>query len=113
MAIADRTGRPVTLPFTVREITAWLHPDGWTNRRRDWRKLPVALRALGDLRVPLPIVGPNGHESVGLVALVSVPVVPTDWQDGKAPVYLDVRVPPEEGTDQILAKIHPKDSDQN
>ena len=95
VAVRDRTGRPVTLPFTVREIAAWLHPDGWTNRRRDWAKLPAALRALGDLRVPLPIVGPDGRETTGMVALVAAPVVPADWRNGNAPVYLDVRVPPE------------------
>ena len=95
VAVRDRTGRPVTLPFRVRDVAAWLHPDGWRNRWRDWKRLPAALDSLGSLRVPLPVVGPAGRETTGMVALVSAPVVPRDWRDGNAPVYLDVRIPPE------------------
>ena len=51
--VEDRNGVGVPLPFKLEDVGGWLHPDGWTNRRRDWERLPAALNRLGSLRVPI------------------------------------------------------------
>ena len=92
--IGKRNGRPVMLTFPVRDVAAWLHPDGWRNRRRDWDRLPAALAGLGSLRVPIEVLATAaGDREFRPVALVSCPAVPAAWRDGAALVSFDVRVP--------------------
>ena len=95
--VMQRTGRPVSLTFPVREVAAWLHPGGWSNRRRDWCRLPKALAVLGTLRVPIEVLATvNGEErEFRPVALVSCPDPPPEWRGGDARVTFDVRVPAE------------------
>ena len=93
--VTQRTGRPVSLTFPVAEVVAWLHPEGWSNRRRDWHRLPEALAVLGTLRVPIEVLATvNGEErEFRPVALVSCPDHPPEWRGGDARVTFDVRVP--------------------
>ena len=55
--IDDRDGDWHRLPLPLADVIKWLHPDGWANRRRDWEKLPAALRAMSGLYIPMPGVG--------------------------------------------------------
>lgn len=70
LAVAERDGEWRTLRFPhLREheadwpipgtpsIEAWLHPNGWSNRRRDWEKLPAALRKMQELLGFIPVAG--------------------------------------------------------
>ena len=92
--IEKRNGQPVALTFPVRDVAAWLHPDGWRNRRRDWDRLPAALAGLGSLRVPIEVLATAaGDREFRPVALVSCPALPSEWRGGEALVVLDVRVP--------------------
>ena len=97
--VTQRTGLPVALTFPVKEVAAWLHPGrgGWSNRRRDWYRLPEALAMLGTLRVPIEVLATvNGEErEFRPVALVSCPDPPPEWRGGDARVTFDVRVPAE------------------
>ena len=56
----DGCFHPVSVPTS--EVVTWLHPDGWANRRRDWKQLPAAFEALNNrlARVYLPGVGSFG-----------------------------------------------------
>ena len=81
--VADRNGVGVPLPFLISDVGGWLHPDGWTNRRRDWERLPAALNRLGSLRVPI-----GGM----LVAPVHALAVPETYYP-HAPVLLQVTIP--------------------
>ena len=76
-------GHAVLLPMRQQEIVDWLHPNGWSNQRRDWERLPAALEALGSLRVTL------GNYRVALVHALAVPRV---WNPGAA-VVLQVWIP--------------------
>lgn len=78
-----RTGAAAVMPFRVQDVVDWLHLDGWSNRRRDWHRLPEALDRLGSLRVTL-----DGE----LVALVHALAIPRRW-DPDAWIRLQVRVP--------------------
>lgn len=66
-------------------IEAWLHPDGWTNRRRDWHRLPEALhRMRRDLGwVPVP--------GLGSVAMLFPSVIPKSPDDPV--VEFTIRIP--------------------
>ena len=81
--IDQRTGDARPMPFGIGEVIAWLHPDGWRNRRRDWDRLPAALNRLGSLRVPI------GNYDVALVHALAVP---RRWDPAEI-VTLQVRVP--------------------
>ena len=83
LRVSDRDGEWRTLRFPVAEVERWLHPGGWTNRRRDWHNFPAALK--GMQRVTVPLAG------VGEVTLVSPTVTPTDPSDPL--VEFTVRLP--------------------
>ena len=94
LPVGQRTGAPVDLSFTVGEIADWLHPNSWTNRRRDWGRLLEALDALRRLTVPIPYMDPHGTLWHLPTALVSAPALDgLRWDDGRYPVALTVRVP--------------------
>ena len=78
-----RTGAAGVMPFRVQDVVDWLHPNGWSNRRRDWHRLPAALDRLGSLRVTL-----DGER----VALVHALTIPERWEPD-ARIMLQVRVP--------------------
>ena len=42
LKVEDRDGLWHTLRFPTEEVIGWLHPNGWTNFRRDWENLPKA-----------------------------------------------------------------------
>ena len=76
LGIPERDGEWHNLRFELAEVEAWLHPDGWdrANRRRDWYKLPEALRAINNLAwVYIPGVG-----DVLMAAASVIPTSPTD-----------------------------------
>lgn len=75
--VSERTGGVVRLPLRLRDIEAWLWPDGWRrqNRYRDWQAFRTVLLRLGAIRPT--IVGPDGRAY--LVEIVRVPVVPRQW----------------------------------
>ena len=73
------------LTVSTEDVIQWLHPSGWENRRRDWAKLPAALKAI---RNGLNAVSVPG---VGSVQVMSVPVIPERPSDPF--VQFMVRVP--------------------
>ena len=83
LGIVERDGEWHRLPMPLADVVAWLHPDGWGNRRRDWDKLPVALRSMSRLYVPVP--------GIGSVLLCVASVIP-DRPDHPG-VEFTVRVP--------------------
>lgn len=74
-AIAQRDGQWHSLTLPTREVVTWLHPDGWSQRARDWHCLPEALyrmnRELGFISVP-------GIGSVQIVSANIIPQTPSD-----------------------------------
>lgn len=74
VSIPDRDGAWRSLRFDTDEVTHWLHPSGWSNRRRDWPRLPAALEAMRQIAyVPVPGIG-----SVAILFPSVIPRVPTD-----------------------------------
>ena len=94
LRIEGRDGFPHSLPFTAAQVAAWLHPDGWRNRRRDWQRFRQALDALGSIRVPFEVPHRDGGTQTSLVALVHATAIPHDWHNGTTAVGFTVRVPP-------------------
>ena len=69
-------------------VESWIHPDGWSNRRRDWWRFPEALGRLATLsKIYIP-----GHGRFGLVLASGIPATPSD-----ATVEFHARVPPSAG----------------
>ena len=66
-------------------MTAWLHPDGWANARRDWNRFPEALRAMRDRLAYVPVPG------LGSVAMLLPSVIPLHRDDPL--VEFTVRIP--------------------
>ena len=83
--VKDRDGLWHTLRFPTEEVIGWLHPDGWTNMRRDWKNLP---KALNRIRENLSYVLVPG---VGQVAILFPSVIPTIPSDPL--VEFTIRVP--------------------
>ena len=69
----------------IPNIEDWLHPNGWSNKRRDWHRLPEALhRMRRDLGyVPVP--------GIGYVAMLFPSVIPSSKSDPL--VEFTIRVP--------------------
>ena len=86
LAVADRDGEWHTLRFPVAEVERWLHPNGWTNRRRDWAKLPKALQ---DMQRRFGYVPVRGFGSVMVAAPTVIPISVSD-----PIVEFTVRLPP-------------------
>lgn len=74
-AIAQRDGQWHSLTLPTEEVVKWLHPDGWSQRARDWHCLPEALyrmnRELGFINVP----------GIGLVQIVGANIIPQTPSD--------------------------------
>ena len=81
MALAP-FGRDLT--FEIDEIIGWLHPDGWSNRRRDWGRLDAAFEETPSYRVTV------GNTRYSVVSAFGLPAVYAP----SANVTLNVRVPP-------------------
>ena len=81
--VRARTGHVVTLSFSTDKIVEWIHPEGWTNRARDWGKFTAALESVGSHCIPT---------SAGMVGLVYARVIPHSWADGRG-VVLETRIP--------------------
>ena len=75
LPVTDRDNRWRQLaPMETEEVIRWLHPDGWSNRRRDWEKFPTALEELSRLEVYIP--------GAGGLRPVMVSVIPRQPSDG-------------------------------
>ena len=85
LAVDQRDGEWRTLRLETREVERWLHPHGWSNRRRDWEKLPEALVRMRERLSWVPVRG------VGLVAM-AVPTVIPEQRDNPL-IEFSVRVP--------------------
>ena len=96
--IRARTGQWVTLRFPhlrrhesdwpvpgVRAVETWLHPEVWTNFRRDWPRLPAALDSMRERLSYVPVAG------FGSVAMVFPSVIPRSACDPF--VEFTVRIP--------------------
>ena len=74
VSVPDRDGSWRSLQFDTDEVTRWLHPSGWSNRRRDWSRLPAALEAMRQIAyVPVPGIG-----SVAILFPSVIPRLPSD-----------------------------------
>ena len=71
LAVEDRDGLWHTLRFKTEEVIGWLHPDGWTNQRRDWENLPTALNTIREKMSYVPVPG------LGTVAMLFPSVIPS------------------------------------
>ena len=85
LAIHNRDGEWHVLRFRTDEVIAWLHPDGWANKRRDWEKLPAALDAMRERLAYVPVPG------LGSVAMLVPSVIPRT--PGDPLVEFTVRIP--------------------
>ena len=85
LAVDQRDGDWRTLRLETREVERWLHPHGWSNRRRDWEKLPEALMRMRERLSWVPVRG------VGLVAMAVPTVIPEQRDDPL--IEFSVRVP--------------------
>ena len=84
VSVRDRDGSWRSLRFETDEVVCWLHPRGWSNRRRDWARLPDALEAMKQIAyVPVP--------GIGSVALLFPSVIPRLSSDPL--VEFTVRIP--------------------
>ena len=82
----DRDGEWHTIRRPTDEVIGWLHPHGWKNKRRDWRKLPEALHRMRRELSYVPVPG------IGSVAMLLPSVIPE--RRGDPLIEFTVRVPP-------------------
>ena len=75
LGVSQRDGQWRTIRFPSDEVIGWLHPTGWSNRRRDWDKFP---KALDSIRERLSYVPVPGIGSVAMVIPSVIPRSPTD-----------------------------------
>ena len=83
--VADRDGEWHTIRLPTDTVTGWLHPHGWANERRDWDKLPEALRRMSRQLSYVPVDG------IGYVAMLFPSVIPA--KRGDPLVEFTARVP--------------------
>ena len=83
--VADRDGEWHTIRLPTDTVTGWLHPNGWANERRDWDKLPEALRRMSRELSYVPVDG------IGYVAMLFPSVIPA--KRGDPLVEFTARVP--------------------
>ena len=86
LGVRDRDGQWKVLRFPTEDVIAWLHPNGWANRRRDWEHFPAAFDAMRDRLAYVPVGG------VGSVALMFPSVIPREPSDPF--VEFTIRIPP-------------------
>lgn len=91
LATGDRDGRFHDLTFTAGEVIRWLHPGGWSNRRRDWQRLVEAFRSVNHRLSWVEVRREKGSPLA--VQLMGVPVFPLQ-PDDDAPVVFRVLTPP-------------------
>ena len=77
--------QPDAFPDPVPGVASWLHPNGWTNRRRDWQQFPAALDAMRERLTYVPVAG------FGDVAMMFPSVIPRDPSDPF--VEFTIRIP--------------------
>ena len=82
----DRDGLWHMLRFSTKEVIGWLHPNGWTNQRRDWENLPTALITMRESLSYVPVPG------FGKVAMLFPSVIPSVPSDPL--IEFTIRVPP-------------------
>ena len=85
LPITDRDGEWRTIRIPTAEVISWLHPRGWTNRRRDWDRFPGALDAMRERLAYVPVPG------IGSVALMFPSVIPRATTDPF--VEFTIRIP--------------------
>ena len=85
LGIAQRDGQWHCLNLPTEEVVKWLHPDGWPNRARDWRRFPEALHRMNR---ELGFVYLEGVGSVQVVGATRIPEKPDE-----PIVELIVRIP--------------------
>ena len=85
LKVRDRDGQWHTMPIPTEEVEKWLHPNGWSNRRRDWYRLPEALDAMRELAY-VPVQG------LGSVLMLAPSVIPRQRADPV--VEFTIRIPP-------------------
>ena len=73
--VGYRDGHIWRVDVRTNRVIEWLHPNGWSNKRRDWRRLPEALMAI---RSRLNAVSIKGVGSVQLMTVAVIPEQPTD-----------------------------------
>ena len=84
--VEDRDGLWHMLRFSTKEVIGWLHPNGWTNQRRDWENLPTALITMRESLSYVPVPG------FGKVAMLFPSVIPSVPSDPL--IEFTIRVPP-------------------
>ena len=56
LSVAQRDGQWHVLRLSTAEVIDWLHPNGWNQKARDWKRFPEALNRLnaqlGDVYIP-------------------------------------------------------------
>ena len=75
LGVAQRDGQWHMLDIPTTDVIRWLHGDEWSNKRRDWHKLPAALFAI---RNGLNAVAVPGVGSVQMMSVPVIPLAPTD-----------------------------------
>ena len=73
--IAKRNSQWHSLKLDTAEVIDWLHPNGWSNRARDWEQLPVALFRMNK---ELGFVAIEGLGYVQIIGATTIPKTPND-----------------------------------
>ena len=93
--IEDRDGYWHTRRYTVDELIRALWPNGWTNRWRDWRKLPEAIARLN--RSSATLLKADGM-AMDIFRITGQPTLDSAWKSGVDPerkfVEFTMRIPP-------------------
>ena len=70
--VGHRDGQWHKLVFTTDELIEWLHPRGWSNERRDWKKLPEALLTIRN-EVNSVVIG---DMNIQIMTVTAIPMTP-------------------------------------
>lgn len=75
LPIAKRDNQWHNLRLPTEEVVSWLHPNGWTNRARDWSSFPEALFCMNK---ELGVVEIEGLGYVQIIGATVIPKMPND-----------------------------------
>ena len=75
LKVNDRDSQWHKIVRPTEDVIRWLHPSGWSNRRRDWDRFPQALDAMREQFAYVPI---SGLGSVAMMFPSIIPRAPTD-----------------------------------